>query len=451
MQRRQPNGFLFLPPIHEGYIFVFISLHRMKSKFKWREQSTAKHIKYILNMKIACTRRMPLFLFLCECLLGWVCLCLCTRRSGMAPKTKSMETAKERISIHNGSEPWNRRITFGNGYTVQQTINGRIFTFLWCTDLHRITYKKKEETNTVPHMHIYWWFSFRLNDNKIYENVPFKSVCKVERYLCWCWVETSYRESKRRHLLRRDACRCSITLEAQHTSRVTIYNSLHSFPLSSMSFLLCEELLPKEYEHKMCACVCAVASIKILPISSMFHIIAKERRRRATRLDFYHLMIRCKFCYGRIIFDTLSTIKFNEQWQIWSSVNWLIMDACLVWISFVVSMFPYTSTAWACVNGAKINSLSSVIVWCGERWNKINNASVQNQYLLIQWNMKKSEYLRFYRLETTWATKVNASTFDHRPNLTHYTESFLFSHLIHCAFIYQSQMQIDRINCRNLR
>lgn len=129
-----------------------------------------------------------------------------------------------------------------------------------------------------------------------------------------------------------------------------------------------------------------------------------KNRRRRRRLDFYHLMIRCKFCYWRIISDTLCAIKFNEQWQIWSSVNWLIMDACVVRISWVVSMFLNTSpTAWACVNGAKINSLSSVIVWCGERCNKINHAPVQNQYLLIKWNEKLREYLRFYRLKTTWA------------------------------------------------
>lgn len=42
--------------IHEGYIFVFARAHRMESNFKYREH---KHIKeYILNMEIACTRRM---------------------------------------------------------------------------------------------------------------------------------------------------------------------------------------------------------------------------------------------------------------------------------------------------------------------------------------------------------------------------------------------------------
>ena len=198
----------------------------------------------------------------------------------------------------------------------------------------------------------------------------------------------------------------------------------------------------------MCVRVCCcVYKNSPDPVNVLHHC---KKRRRNTRLDFYHLMIRCKFCYWRIIFDTLCTIKFNEQWQIWSSVNWLIMDACLVWIPFVVSMLRYASTAWACVNGAKINSLSSVIVWCGERCNKINHASVQNQYLLIQWNEKKSEYLRFYRLETTWATKWTLQRLITDP-IQFITESFLFSHLIHCAHIYQSQMQIDRINCRNLR
>lgn len=187
-------------------------------------------------------------------------------------------------------------------------------------------------------------------------------------------------------MIQRDACRCSITLGA--ISRVKIYNSLFFL---CMSFYCVTNCFAK-YEHKIRMCVIQIKNFLPHPnVPSMFN-----QKNETQHWIFIISWCGSNFASSASFWYDLP-IKFNEQWQIWLSVNWLIMDACFAWISFqspwtfcTIKIYTHTVNVVSMCEWRQINSLSSVIVWCGKDVIKSTKCfCTKSIFTLMKWKMKR--------------------------------------------------------------
>lgn len=227
-------------------------------------------------------------------------------------------------------------------------------------------------------MHIYWWFSLMPAKQNM-KICLFKIAGKGTLVICVdTGIEKKMLFQNSASIVKEGAWRCSITLRAK--PRVEIYN----FPFLPCHFIV-KSCFPKTinalrlYEHKMCACSWErlVTSHSFNSVSALFglvfawfYIYWNCNNITNSRCFFIISWFGANFAAGTSFWYTVTVshthahthIKFNEQWQIWLSVNWLIIDSCPYDFHKALAVESRaTIHNIPCVEWRQFNSLSSAV------------------------------------------------------------------------------------------